>query len=117
VFVAYAVIAVLLALMLLPSARAKLVRNERAVQTFTGKLGVPLGLYPFMAACEIAAAAGLIIGLWYGPLGIAAAVGLVLYFIGAIGAHLRKRDFKGLPSPTVILIVAAAAVALRAASL
>jgi hypothetical protein len=117
VFVAYAVIAVLLALMLLPSAWTKLVRNERAVQTFTGKLGVPLGLYPFMAACEIAGAAGLIIGLWYGPLGIAAAVGLVLYFVGAIFTHLRKRDFKGARSPLVILVIAAAVLTLRIVSL
>jgi hypothetical protein len=116
VFVAYAVIAVLLALMLLPSAWAKLIRSERAVQSFTGQLGVPLGLYPFMAACEIAGAAGLIIGLWYGPLGVAAALGVVLYFVGAIGAHLRKRDFKGLLTPAVILIIAAAALTLRAAS-
>ncbi|MDT7762663.1 MAG: hypothetical protein QOC63_2083, partial [Mycobacterium sp.] len=43
-FIAYAVIAVLLALGLLPSAWTKLTRRERVVQTFTGQLGVPLGL-------------------------------------------------------------------------
>ncbi|MDX6249621.1 MAG: hypothetical protein QOF10_2981 [Kribbellaceae bacterium] len=116
-FVAYAVIAILLAPALIMSAYTKLTRNERVVQTFTGQLGVPLGLYPFMAACEIAGAAGLIIGLWYGPLGIAAAVGLVLYFVGAIVTHLRKGDFKGVLSPLVILIIAVAALTLRAASL
>jgi hypothetical protein len=56
-------------------------------------------------------------GLWYAPLGIAAAIGLTLYFLGAVGAHLRKRDFKGLPTPLVILIFAAAALFLRAVSL
>jgi hypothetical protein len=116
-FVAYAVIAILLAPALIMSAYTKLTRNERVVQTFTGQLGVPLGLYPFMAACEIAGAAGLIIGLWCGPLGIAAAVGLVLYFVGAIVTHLRKGDFKGVLSPLVILIIAVAALTLRAASL
>jgi hypothetical protein len=115
-FVAYAVIAVLLAAALMMSAYTKLARNERVVQTFTGQLGVPLELYPFMAACEIAGAAGLIFGLWYVPLGIAAAVGLVLYFIGAIVAHLRKSDFKGVRSPLVIFIIAAAALVLRALS-
>ncbi|WP_066374906.1 DoxX family protein [Herbidospora mongoliensis] len=116
-FVAYAVIAVLLALGLLPSAWAKLTRQKRVVQTFTEQLGVPLGLYPFLAACEIAAAAGLVIGLWYGLLGIAAAVGLVLYFIGAIGTHLRKSDVKGIVNPGVILVLAVAALLLRAASM
>jgi Na+-translocating ferredoxin:NAD+ oxidoreductase RnfE subunit len=116
-FVAYAVIAILLAPALVMSAYTKLARNERVVQTFTGQLGVPLGLYPVMAACEIAGAAGLIIGLWYGPLGIAAAVGLVLYFVGAVFTHLRKRDFKGVRSPVLILVIAAVAVTLRVATL
>jgi hypothetical protein len=116
-FIAYAVIAVLLALALLPSARAKLIRDERAVEVFTGRLGVPLGLYPFLAACEIAGAAGLIIGLWWGPLGVAAASGIVLYFVGAIGSHLRKADIKGIATPVLMLILAAAALILRIASL
>jgi Flp pilus assembly protein TadB len=116
VFIAYAVVGVLLALVLLFSARAKLTRDKRLVDGLTG-LGVPLSMFPFLATCEIAGAAGLLVGLGYGPLGIAAAVGLVLYFIGAVGAHLRKRDFKGLPNALVILIVAAAALSLRAVSL
>jgi uncharacterized membrane protein YphA (DoxX/SURF4 family) len=115
-FIAYAVIAVLLALGLLPSAWTKLTRQERVVQTFTGQLGVPLGLYPFLAACEIAGAAGLIIGLWYRPLGTAAAAGVTLYFVGAIGAHLRKNDVKGIVTPVLILILSTAALVLRIVS-
>jgi DoxX-like family len=115
-FIAYAVIGVLLAAALLASARAKLTYNKRLVEGFTA-LGVPLGMFPFLASCEIAGAAGLLAGLWYAPLGIAAAIGIVLYFIGAVGAHLRKRDFKGLPNALVILIFAAMVLSLRAASL
>jgi hypothetical protein len=115
-FIAYTVIAVLLAPALLASAYTKLTKNKRLVDGFTA-IGVPLGIFPFLASCEIAGAAGLLVGLWYAPLGIAAAIGLMLYFIGAVGAHVRKRDFKGLPSPLVILIFAAAALALRAVSL
>jgi hypothetical protein len=115
-FIAYAVIGVLLAAALLVSARAKLTYNKRLVEGFTA-LGVPLGIYPYLAACEIAGAAGLLAGLWYATLGIAAAIGIVLYFIGAVGAHLRKRDFKGLPNALVILIFAAMVLSFRAASL
>jgi hypothetical protein len=115
-FVAYAVIAVLLAAALTASAYTKLTRNERLVKGFT-ELGVPLKMYPFLAACEIAGAAGLIIGLWFGPLGIAAAGGVVLYFVGAIATHLRKGDVKGAPTPLMVLIVAAVVLSLRAASL
>jgi hypothetical protein len=37
-------------------------------------------------------AVGLLGGLVVPVVGVAAAVGLVLYFVGAIGAHLRARD-------------------------
>jgi hypothetical protein len=114
-FVAYTVIAVLLALGLLASASAKLTRNERVVKTFT-ELGVPSSMYPFLAACEIAGAAGLVVGLWYGPLGITAAVGVAAYFVGAIVTHLRKGDIKGAFSPLVILITTVAAMVLGIAS-
>jgi hypothetical protein len=116
-FIAYAVIAILFTVALLASARSKLIRDKRVVAVFTGQLGVPLGLYPFLAACEIAGAAGLIIGLWWGSLGVAAATGIVLYFIGAIGAHLRKRDIKGIVTPVLALFLAAVALTLRIASL
>jgi hypothetical protein len=84
-FIAYTVIAVLLAPALLASAYTKLTKNKRLVDGFTA-IGVPLGIFPFLASCEIAGAAGLLVGLWYAPLGIAAAIGLMLYFIGAVGA-------------------------------
>lgn len=115
-FIAYAVIGVLLALALVGSAAAKLTRNKQVVRNLTAA-GVPLRLFPFLAACEIAGAAGLLVGLWYGPLGIAAAIGVVLYFLGAVGAHVRARDFKGIPNALVILVVAVVTLALRAASL
>lgn len=48
----------------------------------------------------------------YPPLGIAAAIGLVLYFVGAVGAHLRKSDFKGMPNAAVMLAGSGAALIL-----
>ncbi|MVU79091.1 DoxX family protein [Nocardia sp. ET3-3] len=112
-FITYAVIGVILGAMSLASAVAKLARTKDMVEGLHGRLGVPLGWFPFLAVCEIAGAAGLIGGLWYKPIGIAAAVGLVLYFIGAVGAHLRKNDVKGAPSATVFLVLSAAAIAFR----
>jgi hypothetical protein len=84
-FIAYTAIAVLLTLALVPSAYAKLTKNKRIVDGLTG-IGVPLAIFPFLASCEIAGAAGLLVGLWYAPLGIAAAIGLTLYFLGTVGA-------------------------------
>ena len=115
-FIAYAVIAVVLAALLAMSARAKLVKEEKVTKGITG-LGVPLSWFPFLAACEAAGAVGLLIGLWYAPLGIAAAIGLVLYFIGAVISHLRAGDTKGVPTPLVILIVTVVGLALRIVSM
>jgi hypothetical protein len=111
--IAYGITAVLLALLLLASAAAKLARRPQRIVDGFAALGVPPGGLPLLAACEVAGAVGLVLGLWYPPLGIAAAIGVVLYFVGAIGAHLRKNDIKGIPSPSVLLALAAAALVLR----
>lgn len=80
-------------------------------------LNVPLGILPILGGAQIAGAAGLIIGVWYGPVGIAAAVGLMLYFIGAVGAHLRAKDAKGTIPAAILAIISILLTALRATSL
>jgi hypothetical protein len=99
--------------MLLISAHTKLTRNQQLVDGLTS-LGVPLGMFPFLTACEIAGAAGLVIGIWCAPLGIAAAVVLVLYFVGAVGTHLRKQRYKGTHTPAVLLLASTAVLILSA---
>ncbi|TDU78313.1 DoxX family protein [Streptomyces sp. KS 21] len=64
---------------------------------------------------ESGRAAGLVAGLWVTPLGVAAAVGVTLCFIGAVISHLRVKDFELAPAATLAL-VAAAALALRVAA-
>jgi DoxX-like family len=68
-----------------------------------------------LGTLKAAGALGLLIGI-RGPLiGIAAAVGLVLFFVGAIVTHLRARDYSfGLA--VVFLLLAVAALVLRVAS-
>ena len=54
------------------------------------------------------AGAGLLAGLAVPGLGTVAAAGLVAYFVIALGAHLRARDFQ-LTWPLIYLSLAAAA--------
>jgi DoxX-like protein len=54
-----------------------------------------------------------VLGLWAPPLGIAAAVGLVAYFVGAVAGHLRVRDLKNLAMPLPPLVLAIAMLVLR----
>jgi DoxX-like family len=114
-FIAYTVVGILLAFGVLGSATAQVTGNKVVIENLV-HLGLPPGIRPFLASCLISGGVGLLVGIWYPPLGIAAAVGLVLYFVGALAAHLRKGDVKGLPIPTVFLLFAAAALALLALS-
>jgi hypothetical protein len=107
-FIALVIGAVLLAAVCVSSASMKLRRHERAVAVIGGTVGVPLRFFPLLASLELAGAAGILIGLWLEPLGIAAAVGLVAYFIGAVTGHLRVGDTKNptMPLPPLVLSIA-----------
>jgi hypothetical protein len=65
---------------------------------------------PVLAALQAAGAAGLLLGLLGVPaIGIAAAAGLVLFFVVAVTMHLRAGAYKSLPSPVFFLGLAVAA--------
>jgi hypothetical protein len=115
-FIALVVAALLLAVMCASSASLKLRRDERAVAAIGGTVGVPLRMFPVLAALELAGAAGILIGLWFEPLGVAAAAGLVIYFVCAVIGHLRVGDTKGLTMPVLPLVLAIAVLALRIAT-
>ncbi|MFF2327343.1 MULTISPECIES: DoxX family protein [unclassified Streptomyces] len=115
-FITYAIVAALMSAVLLASAGAKFTRPKRLVDQMS-TLGLPYGVLPFLGVAQIAGAGGLVVGLWWGPLGIAAAIGLTLYFIGAVAAHLRASDYKGAPPAVVLTAVAIALIALRSSTL
>jgi uncharacterized membrane protein YphA (DoxX/SURF4 family) len=94
----------------------KLQRNPQIVDSVHGVVGFPLDRFWILAALELAAAVGLVIGLWVAPLGIAAAIGAVAYFVGAIIAHLRVGDTKGAVNPGLPLAISIAALVLRTLS-
>ncbi|MER7515754.1 DoxX family protein [Streptomyces sp. NPDC126499] len=113
-FIAYAVLAGLLALALCASAFMTFTRNPAVVDSMT-KLGVPDSWLPWLAAAKAAGAVGLLAGLAVPLLGEAAAVGLVLYFAGAVVAHIRGKDYALAPA-AVLTLLPAVALALRVAS-
>jgi uncharacterized membrane protein YphA (DoxX/SURF4 family) len=85
---------------------AKLRHDPKVVRVVHEIAGVPMRWFPWLAACEFAGAAGLVLGFAWRPLGIAAAVCLVVYFVGAVVADLRVRDFKGIGTPAIPLMLA-----------
>jgi hypothetical protein len=113
-FIAAVVVTALLAAILLVSARGKLVRDPAQLKTMA-RVGFPEDRLWLLATAEAAGAAGMVIGLFWWPLGIAAAAGVVAYFVGATGAHLRVRDWQVI-APAVLLVAGLAALILRAVS-
>ncbi|WP_432034522.1 DoxX family protein [Streptomyces antibioticus] len=113
--IAYIAVASLIALVLLASGRAKLVKDEKITEGMH-KIGVPDSWFPRLSALEIAAALGLVAGIFYRPLGVAAGIGMVAYFVGAVLTHLRAKDTAGVPLPATLLVAGAAALALGVAT-
>jgi hypothetical protein len=110
---AYWGITILLAAMVLWSGIAKLRRDPKVVLVVHEIVGVPLRHFPLLAACEIAGALGLVLGIKWPLIGAAACVGLVLYFVGAVISHLRVGDLKGVGPAAFMLMFAGAVLVLR----
>ncbi len=81
------------------------------------EVGVPRSWLLPLAILKGAGAAGLLLGLlaaW--PLGIAAAVGLALFFTGALVTHVRARVFHNIAFPGTYFALAIASAALEVAA-
>jgi len=113
---AYLLVTILFAAMVAFSAIAKIRRHPKVVHVIQEVVGVPLRFFPLLAACELAGALGLVLGIWSGWVGVAAGIGLVIYFVGAVVSHLRVGDVKGMGPAVFMLIAAGGALALRVLS-
>jgi hypothetical protein len=82
-------------------ARAEqVVANARAV-------GVGPSKVPILGALKAAGAIGLLLGLLgLRPVGIAAAAGLVAFFVGAVVFHVRARVIHNIAFPGTFLVLA-----------
>lgn len=113
-FIAASILSVLFSALLVFSAVGKLRKDPKQMAVL--ELVKATKAAPLLATLEIAAAAGLLVGLAWWPVGIAAGIGAVLYFAGAIVAHLRVGD-RSVTGAAVLLGVSAAVVVLRALTL
>jgi hypothetical protein len=76
-------------------------------------VGVPVKWVPMLGALKLAGAAGLIAGLLgVRFIGVAAAAGLSLFFVGAVIAHIRARVFANIAFPGGYLLLAVASLVL-----
>jgi hypothetical protein len=109
-----AVISTLLALVLAYSAIRKLSHRPDVVRTYV-RVGVPEERLDLLAFTLLAGAAGLLAGLVWELVGVAAAAATAVYFAVAIAAHLRADDAQHVATPLVIELVAVTVLVLRLA--
>ncbi|MFF4590913.1 DoxX family protein [Streptomyces sp. NPDC001388] len=102
------VLAVLLAGIFLVLGSAKLA-TVPAMRQAAAHVGMTTTHYRLLGALEVAAAAGLLLGLRIIPLGAAASIGLLLLMAGAVVVHLRSGDPAARCLPAVIAGALAAA--------
>jgi hypothetical protein len=113
-FTAYVVVTVLTAAANAFSATLDFIRYKQVLINMA-KAGVPESWITILGILKAAGALGLLVGIGVPLIGTAAAIGLILFFVGAIITHLRARDYSfGLA--VVFLLLAVAALVLRLAS-
>jgi uncharacterized membrane protein YphA (DoxX/SURF4 family) len=82
---------VVLALIALVSAMGKLRKMPQVIESMT-HVGLKSKQIQLLAVLEILGALGLLIGIAYPLLAFVSAGALMLYFVGAVVAHLRVKD-------------------------
>lgn len=108
---AYLVVTFFAAAANLFSAGCDFVRFKQ-VSIAMAKAGVSESWMTLLGILKTAGAVGLLAGIVFPATGVAAGVGLVLFFVGAICVHLRARDYSfGLA--LVFLVLALGALVLR----
>lgn len=114
-FTAYAIVTITTVLANAGIAFADLCRVEFVLAN-SAEVGLSQTWLPWLAALKAAGAAGLVLGLLGVPVvGVAAATGLVLFFVGAVAAHLRARVYYNIAFPGGYLALAVGALALAVA--
>jgi hypothetical protein len=110
----YVVLTVLAAALNACAAAVDFVRAGWVLENMT-RAGVPHSWVFPLGVAKAAGAVGLLVGLAVPALGIAAAVGLVLYYVGAIVTVVRARWPQHVPYPAAFLLLAAGTLAAQLA--
>ena len=96
-------ISLLLAAVCLLPAAGKLLGHPRMRQS-AAHFGIAWPRYRLIGAAELAAAAGILTGLWWHPLGVAAAAGMVVLLTGALITHRRALDSAKEMAPALLTL-------------
>lgn len=111
-FTAYITITTITIVAIAAIAAANLAKAEFALAN-ADEVHVPRSWVPILATLKIAGAAGLLLGLIGVPLfGVAGGAGLVVFFICALGAHVKAHVIHSIAFPGAYFALATASLAL-----
>jgi len=99
----FTAISLLLAAACLVPASAKLLGHPK-MQKSAAHFGIPWRRYRLIGVAELAAAAGVLAGLWWHPLGVAAAAGMTLLLTGALLTHRRALESAKEMTPALLTL-------------
>jgi hypothetical protein len=108
--IATVAVTIVLALLFTFSSSIKLLGATQSLE-IRDHLGVTPGLWRVIGVLELAGVVGVLVGLAWAPIGVAAAVGLALLSVGAVVFHIRASDGFTKTAPAVLGIVLAVATA------
>ena len=100
------IVTILLAVLFTFSSSIKLLGVPQSL-AIRDHLGVRPVQWRVIGALELAGVVGVLVGLVWAPIGIAAAIGLALLSVGAVAFHLRAADGVAKTAPAVIAVVLA----------
>jgi len=103
----YVALSVLLAAVCLVPGLAKVLGHPR-MREAAAHFGIPWRGYQLIGVAELAAAGGVLAGLAWHALGLAAASGMALLLIGALASHRRAGDAIMRAAPALVALVIAA---------
>ena len=104
----FVTISLLLAAACLLPGTGKLLGHPRMRQS-AEHFGIRWPRYRLIGVAELAAAAGILAGLWWHPLGIIAAAGMTLLLAGALITHRRAADSGKEMAPALLALALALA--------
>lgn len=114
-FAAYVIVSLVLAAACAGSAAAMYFKAQPVMESMQA-VGAPLTWRVPLSLCKAAGALGLLVGVFGVPVvGEAAAIGVALYFVGALVFHYRAKA-PGYPAPAAFLLLALASLALNLSS-
>jgi uncharacterized membrane protein YphA (DoxX/SURF4 family) len=113
--IAAVVLSLLLAVAMLGSGVMKLLGTEQMIENMR-VVNVSVPQMRVLGVLEVLATIGLVVGLWVPGLGIAAAIGAVVYFAGAVVAHIRAHEKNVQPAAVLLVLSVATLVVLLLAS-